>query len=288
MYATMNIEAVHWASYKLLYSGKQYHRIPTKVAMELEKQQTGNFIPPSQQQHQQPPHQQSIGSHRFTDIQSHDFQGNSINQQIINAGGSGFKESSFTENMNSDQQPHQQLHHPQMLFKQMMNSIPPSSNFEQNCQSAGVISSSSYVTMNTTGYPINHHHNNNNIDNITSSSNCTKQDKVIFIDQNRLTNNKEKTEGAPSSSSSSSAAVAGGHITDALAMISLDDNEENKKRFFNHDIHSIQCANNSDLNSSKWIIHVCLCVFRLVACFSLLFSVIEKHPCCLLYLCPVV
>nr|CAH8822537.1 unnamed protein product [Trichobilharzia regenti] len=230
MYATMNIEA--------------------EVAMELEKQQTGNFIPPSQQQHQQPPHQQSIGSHRFTDIQSHDFQGNSINQQIINAGGSGFKESSFTENMNSDQQPHQQLHHPQMLFKQMMNSIPPSSNFEQNCQSAGVISSSSYVTMNTTGYPINHHHNNNNIDNITSSSNCTKQDKVIFIDQNRLTNNKEKTEGAPSSSSSSSAAVAGGHITDALAMISLDDNEENKKRFFNHDIHSIQCANNSDLNSN--------------------------------------
>ncbi|CAH8824920.1 unnamed protein product [Trichobilharzia szidati] len=245
MYATMNIEA--------------------EVAMELEKQQTGNFIPqapPPQQQQQQ--HQQSIGSHRFTDIhQSHDFQGNSINQQIINVGG-GFKESSFSESMNSDQHQHQQHphpHHSQMLFKQM-NSIPPNCNFEQNCQNAGVISSSSYVTMNTTGYPINHHHNttNNSIDNITSSSNCIKQDKVIFIDQNRLSN-KEKAQGAPSSSSSAVASGGGGgaggvdhfnsHITDALAMVSLDDNEEkNKKRFLNHDIHPIQCENNSDLNSN--------------------------------------
>ncbi|TNN10883.1 Tyrosine-protein kinase transforming protein isoform 1 [Schistosoma japonicum] len=210
MYATMNIEA--------------------EVASELEKQPVHIMAQP----------QQSVSSHRFTEIQPHDFHGNSMNQ--LNNNIVFNKESypnSFTspENINSEH----------ILTKQTDNVMPCRSNLDFKCNiehQNRPIPVSSYVTMNSGNHPMHHTVENTII--TSSNNNCTKQDKTVFIDRNRLSKDKNHILSSPSSSGGDNF----GHITDALAVVSLDDDDENKNQFVKPDMHPVHNGSNSEINSS--------------------------------------
>nr|CBH50761.1 abl kinase 1 [Schistosoma mansoni] len=230
MYTTMNIEA--------------------EVALELGKQ-PANFIP--QQQQQQP----LVSSNRFTEIQPHDLQGNSVNQFNM-----VFKESLPssvipTEIVNSDH-----------IISRHDNAIHSTSNIDFTCnatESSRPNPVSSYVIMNSVANRSIHHHVENNIASLNNNiHNCMKKEKTIFIDQNRLS--KDKHSVLPYPSSSGGGVGGSGRfdlITDNLAAVSLDNNnddidnsddDDENKRPASSNNHAVQYESNSETNPDHMLL----------------------------------